>query len=622
MSEDLRLYYTRELQFIRQLAREFAKQYPVQAGRMFLEDNLSLDPHVERLIESFALIAGRIQHKLDDEFPELTDALLQVLYPHYLAPIPSMAIVQFELDPNIIKLPDGFVIPRHSTLKTAPVEGLPCLFRTGYRTELWPVRLNEARLMPPPFPSGYQPPPRTAAALRLELECSGDLPLAELSLDRLRFFLNGENAAVALLYEILFNHVRQIVLRPLGPDAQRLPPVLLDPPGDFVLPVGFELDEALLPYTRRSFPGYRLLSEFFAFRSKFLFFDLRGLSAAKRAGYDRRFEVVFFLDRSQGSLESAVDASTFRMGCTPIVNLFEKLTEPIDLSYSRWEYKITPDVAYPQGMEVYSVEEVISGDSTTGESVQYQPFYSYRHGQSQETRRAFWYAARRAATAPGDRATDVYLTLVNLDFNPHSPSDPRLVVRTTCTNRDLPMVLQQAGEDLYLELEQAAPLTGNGVRCLRTPSTPLRPPLRRGAAWRLLSHLSLNHLSLTDEAEGLAALQEMLRLYDFSDPEASGQQATVTRNLIEGLTRLSSRPVVGRTGGPTSSGFCRGVEITLEFDEQKYLGSGWFLFAAVLERFLGLYVSINSFTQLAVTTQQRQGVLKVWPPRAGEQPLL
>jgi type VI secretion system protein ImpG len=619
MSDTLYPYYERELLFVRQLAQEFAKQYPGLAGRLLLEPNRSIDPHVERLIQSFALIAGRIQHKLDDDFPELTDALLHVLYPHYLSPVPSMAVVQFDLNPMIIELPDGFLINRHSALRTAPVNDLECRFRTGYPVTLWPIRLAEARLMAPPFPPGYQPPSRTVAALRLELECSSELPLGKLSVDRLRFYLNGASAVTGILYELLFNHVRQVVFRPLDGDYKRLLPVIADP-ADCIQPVGFDVDDGLLPFTRRSFPGYRLLSEYFAFPSKFLFFDLCGLSRIRQAGYENRFEVVFFLDRSQPSLEQAVDNTTFQLGCTPIVNLFPQTAEPIELTHARWEYRITPDVTRPQGMEIYSVEEVVSGDANTGEATEYTPFYSYRHGESQATRRAFWYAVRRPSMVENDDGTDVYLTLVDLDFNPRSPDEPRLIVRTTCTNRDLPLRLQQAGEDLFFKLEKTAPL--HRIRCLRTPSTPMRPPLRRGAHWRLLSHLSLNHLSLSDPVEGLAALKEMLRLYDFSDPNTGGSQATVTRQIIEGLTELSSRPVVGRTGGPVSSGFCRGTEVTLEFDEQKYAGSGWFLFACVLERFLGLYVSLNSFTQLAVRTQQRQGVLKVWPPRAGERPLL
>jgi type VI secretion system protein ImpG len=271
-------------------------------------------------------------------------------------------------------------------------------------------------------------------------------------------------------------------------------------------------------------------------------------------------------------------------------------------------------------MEVYSVDAVTSTDPGTSTVTEYQPFYSFRHGQGSDSRRTFWYAARRPSLLENDRATEVYLNLVDLDFDPSLPAEAVLVVRTTCTNRNLPEQLQRAGEDLYFELEAAAPLAG--VRCLRTPTLPLRPPLRRGAHWRLLAHLNLNHLSLSDPEEGREALQEILRLYDFSDPQTAPQLAAVTRQVIEGITTVSSQRVVRRTGGPTASGFARGLEVAVELDEEKYIGTGAFLFACVLERFLGLYASINSFTQLVARRRQGEGYFKKWPPRVAEHQLL
>jgi type VI secretion system protein ImpG len=618
MSETLYPYYERELLFIRQMAQEFARQYPAAANRLLLEPNRSADPHVERLIEAFALVAARIQHKLDDEFPELTEALLSVLYPHYLAPIPSMAIVQFELDPGRAELPRGFLIERHSRLHTPPVDGLPCRYRTTAPVMLWPVALTGARLAPPPFPAALNPPPRTAAVLRLELEVQSQIPLAELALDRLRFYLAGEAPVIASLYELLFNHTTQVAFRPLDKGATQ--PTIVLTPEEALAQVGFEPDEDLLPYPRQSFRGYRLLTEFFTFPDKFLFVDVRGLQRACRAGYQRRMEVVLFLNRSQANLEQSVDAGTFRLGCTPVVNLFEQTAEPIPLMHTRFEYKVVPDVAHPFGMEVYSIDRVTSADPAAGGTTEYQPFYSFRHGTNRDTQRCFWFASRRPVVNEGGRGTEVSLSLVDLDFNPRQPADAVLVVRTTCTNRNLPVKLQQAGEDLAFELEAAAPLAR--IRCLRTPTAPLRPPVRRGVHWRLLSHLNLNHLSISDPVEGRAALQEILRLYDFADPESGQQLAAVTQQLIDGILAVSSRRVVGRTGGPVAGGFCRGVEVTVEFDEQKYVGSGLFLFACVLERFLGLYTTINSFSQLVAKTKQREGVLKKWPPRAGERPLL
>ncbi len=613
MSEPIYRYYERELLFIRQQAQEFARQYPGAAGRLLLEPNRSVDPHVERLIEAFALLAGRVQHKLDDEFPELTDALFSVLYPHYLAPVPSLGVIQFVPDPTRTPMKNGFLLARHSRVRTRPIHDLPCKYRTAYPVRLWPLAVTAARLQPPPFPPDFRPPPGTAAAVRLTLEGQAGAKFADLSLQSLRFHLMGENQTSAALYEVLLNHALGVVLRPIDDSTRR--PISL-PAAQALRPVGFEADEALLPYPARSFAGYRLLTEFFAYPPKFLFFDLAGLEQACRAGFGRSLEVVIFLDRTSPALEQGVDAGTFRLGCTPVVNLFEQVCEPIALTQARYEYRVVPDVAQPLGMEVYSVDEVMSTDPAAGVTTVYEPFYSFKHTAGPDERRAFWYMSRRPATREGDRGTDVFLTLVDLDFEPRLPAASTLLVRTTCSNRDLAGHLQRAGDQLHLELEGVAPLAG--IRCVRSPTLPLRPPRRRGAFWRLVSHLSLNHLSISDPVEGKAALQEILRLYDFSDPESGQQLAEVNRLLIEGLTAVASRRVVGRTGTPAASGFCRGVEVTVEFDEEKYIGTGVYLFASVLERFLGLYASLNSFTQLVARTKQGEGVLKKWPPRAGE----
>ncbi len=615
MSEPLYPYYERELLFIRQFAQEFARKYPATAGGLLLEQGVSADPHAERLMEACALLAARVHHKLDDDFPELTDALLSVLYPHYLAPVPSMAVAQFVVDPTRSAMPDGFPIERHSYLRTQPINELPCRYRTCYPVTLWPITVAGASVLTPPFPPDFRPPPRAAAALVLRLECEGTT-WSDLSLDRLRFHLMGDGPLTAGLYELLFDDVIQVVFRP--PDG-RGPGRFALPPQEVLFPVGFERDEGMLPYPNQSFMGYRLLTEFFAFPAKFLFVDVGGFRRVARAGFTRGLEVVFFLRRTQPNLEQGVDASTFRLGCTPIVNLFEQLAEPIRVTQSRYEYRVTPDVAHVEGLEVYAVDSVAGVDGDAGRTTDYQPFYSFTHGQDREERKAFWYAVRKPSVRAGDRGTDVELRLVDLGFDPRLPAETVLMVRTTCTNRGLPALLQRAGDRLALNLEGAAPVAE--IRCPRPPTLPLQPPLRRGAHWRLLSHLNLNHLSLSD-AEGKHALQEILRLYDFSDPQSAPQLASVTRNLIDGILGVSSRRVVDRTGGGAASGFARGVEVTIDLDEQKYIGAGAYLFASVLERFLAAYVTINSFTRLIARTRPGERVFNQWPPRAGDQPLL
>lgn len=636
MSDELLRYYERELLFFRQLADEFARQYPATADRLLLgEGARSTDPHVERLIQSFALLAGRIHHKLDDEFPELTDALLAVLYPHYLAPIPSMAVVQFDLDAARSQLPGGFPVPRHSALHTQALEYLPgkrlaCRYRTGYPLTLWPVAVTAARLQPRPFDDlGLVTSPSTArAALRLELTCQGEIPFHGLALDRLRLHLLGEGPIVADLYELIFNHTLTVAFRPLDRDSRAAPFTLL--PQECLSQVGFGPDEGLLPYPPQSFAGYRLLTEFFSFPAKFWFVDLGGWPRARAAGFERRVEVILFLDRSIPEVEQAVDAGTFRLGCAPVVNLFEQqIAEPISLNRTRFEYRVAPDYAHDRGLEVYSIDAVSSDDPASGLTTEYQPFYSFRHGAAPS--RSFWYASRHPAVGSDNRSTEVYLNFVDLDYNPHLPSAPAVMVKTTCLNGDLLLnKLRQSGEGMVFEPEWVAPLSA--IRCVRRPTPTLRPPLRRGAFWRLLGHLNLNHLSLArdetrngepvEQVEGRQALQEILSLYDFSDPASGTHQSAIMRQFIEGVLSLRTRRVVGRTGGPTASGFARGLEVTIEFDEKKYIGTGAFLFACVLERFLGLYASINSFTQMVARTRQREGEIKRWPPRAGEQTLL
>jgi type VI secretion system protein ImpG len=618
MSEALLPYYNRELDFIRHLAQDFKRQYPKVANRLGLEPNQSTDPHVERLIQAFALMAGRIHHKLDDEFPELTDALLGVLYPHYLAPVPSMAVVQFEVDPVRTELPSGFTIPRHSQLLTQAINGLRCRYRTGNEVKLWPVGLVRAELKPPPF-LDLRPPPETAAVLRLSFQCQSNLTFNELQLEWLRLFLYGQsNQVTAELYELLFTQTLKVGFLPLDAPPGSAP--LEFKPEECLRPVGFERDEGLLPYPEPSFLGYRLLTEYFAFPAKFHFIDLGGWAQAATAGFRRRCDVIFYLGKSSKELERSVKADTFRLGCTPTVNLFERVAEPIVLTQSKHEYPIVPDVHYPLGLEIYSVNAVTSGDPGTGEIREYHPFYSFRHGESRRTRRALWCASRRPAMREEDRGTDVFLSLTDLDFNPSVPSEPTLVVHTTCTNRDLPVQLTQAGEEVVLELEMAAPV--RHVHCLGAPTPPLRPsPQRRGSYWRLISHLSLNHLSLVEGNDALDALRELLGLYNFW--AETGQQADrATLQVIEGITRVESRRIVAQTGWEISSGFARGTEVTITFDEPRFVGTGLYLFASVLERFLGLYVSVNSFMQLVAVTEQRQEPLRRWPPRAGERPLL
>jgi type VI secretion system protein ImpG len=329
-------------------------------------------------------------------------------------------------------------------------------------------------------------------------------------------------------------------------------------------------------------------------------------------GIGNRLELFVYFDRRRQELEPAIDADTLRLGCCPIVNLFRQLSEPIRLTHYTPEYRVVPDARRPLAREVYSIDRVSA--SVDNRTVQYRPFYSLRHADESETARTFWHASRRPAPPRSDvpdKGTEVYLSLVDFDFSPAAPAEGLLNVETTCTNRDLPGRI--GGSDPRLRLVEGGAISR--VRCITPLSPTLRPPLRHGARWRLVSHLTLNHIALTDAEDGASALREILSLYDFADIEE-------TRRTIEGLQSAAWQRVVRRVGGPISAGLCRGMEVTLHLDEDNFTGGGIFLFASVLERFLGLYCSINSFTQTVATTNRRDGVLHRWPPRAGEKTLL
>jgi type VI secretion system protein ImpG len=624
MRDELLGYYERELGYLRQQGAEFAQKYPKIAGRLLLEPDKCEDPHVERLIEAFAFLAGRVHLKIDDEFPEITESLLNVLYPHYLAPIPSMAVVQFALDSQQGKLTTGYNVERHTVLYSRSVQGTPCRFRTCYPVTLWPVEITEAAL------ESKDPVDRqgkwSQAALKINLCCVNNTRLTELSvgdnqvqrISSLRFYLNGEPQLVYPLYEMIFNNVTAVELRPIqakkrNSGFERSPsPIML--PATALKTVGFEDDEGMLPYTARSFTGYRLLTEYFAFPEKFLFFDLTGLDKAAGAGFGEEFEVIIHL-RDITPPHSVIDRNTFQLGCAPIVNLFSKIAEPIHLTHLQNEYRVIADVHRQMATEIYSVDSVTTTDPYLQQSRQFHPFYSLRHTYDKQQERTFWYATRRPSQRSDDPGTEVFLSLVDLGLNPHVPAVETMTVHATCSNRDLPAKLPFGDRDGDFEVESVAPLSR--VRSLKKPTSTLRPPLKHAAQWRLISHLSLNHLSIVNgESEGSPeALREILLLYDFMDSSA-------TRKQIAGVTKIASRRVVRQTGSRIGSGFVRGIETTIEFDEEQYVGGGLYLFACVLERFLGLYSSMNSFSQLVAKVKQREGNLKRWQPRTGEQIIL
>jgi type VI secretion system protein ImpG len=608
MRDELLEYYENELTFLRQMGKEFAEKHPKIASRLQLDVNRCDDPHVERLLEGCALLAARVHLKIDDEFPQITEGLLNILFPHFLRPIPSMTIVQFRLDPEQGKLTTGLRIPRDSYLYSRPVDGAPCKFRTCYDVTLWPVEVSDARWV---TPDKLNPPFRASeavAALRVELRCLSDVVFNKLQMPSLRFYLNGEGDVVSTLYELLCNNCRQIVVR--DPDKPKAPAHLLDPKS--LRAMGFSPAESMLPYPRRSFDSYRLLQEYFAFPEKYFFFELNGLEPSLNALSGGRAEIIFLFsafeaEQRQQRLAVGVTAKAFRLGCSPIVNLFPQSAEPIMLTHRRSEYPVVPDARRRMATEVFSVDEVASADTVTHELSYYEPFYSYRHHTTRQQDQTFWYSMRRPSSRKGDEGSDVYLSLVDLSLHTCLPDAQAITVRCTCTNRDVVSRLPFGNAGGDFEVEGVGSI--KGAVALRKPTSTLRPPMGRSTLWRLISHLALNYLSIVEE--GKEAFQELLRLYNFADSADLEKQ-------IAGIVGVGSQRHFARIRSDTGVAFARGTRIQLEFDEENFVGGGVFVFAAVIERFLALHASLNSFTQLVVKTRQRREVLKEWAPRAGQ----
>ena len=629
MRDELLGYYERELIFLRRMGAEFARKYPKVAARLLLDEEKVEDPHVERMIEAFAFLAGRVNLKLADELPEITESFLNVLYPHYLNPIPSMAITQFLFGSPKDKMTAVQNIDRGAKLYSRPIDGSPCRFQTSYDVQLVPVEILSAALESnaPPDAQGRQ----ADSWIRISLRCYGDAMLSELQvaeteqpLKSLRFYLNGEPQLIFPLYELIFNHASAVEIKPkeppINPNAMltmtnfqaKLPdPVIL--PKDVIKQVGFEENEKILPYSKRSFVGYRLLTEYFSFPYKFMFFDIDGLDQAVNRKFGSHFDILIHL-KDITPPKAPVTVDTFKLGCSPVINLFTQTADPIYLSQQKYEYQVFPDVHHQSATEIYSIDDVYTTDTRTNTIRTYSPFYSLKHSYGEQSEKVFWYASRRTSQRPEDEGTEMFLTLVDMNFNPRVPTEEVVVVKATCSNRDLPARLPFGGKEGDFEIEGSALVSR--IRCLTKPTETIRPPQRRAVQWHLISHLNLNFLSLVENQNGVPeALQEILQLYNFTD-------SPVIRKQILGVTGIESRKIVRQIGNRIGAGFVRGMETTIDFDEEQFVGSGMFLLASVLERFLAIYTSLNSFNQLVITTRQRSGEVKRWPPRAGEQILL
>ncbi len=602
-SDALLRHYKTELSYLRRMGSAFAARYPKLAARLELSPHGCTDPHVERLIESFALLTARIQQQLESRDPEIPSALLGVLYPHLVNPLPSLVIAKFEPDPKQGQLTTGFTLEKQTPIFAQSREGLLCRFRTCYPVTLWPIEIASASFEPldesaPWFksmPASWHP----LAALRLRIAATA-VPLRELALHRLRLHLFGGPTTVDALYELLLGHIEGAIVL----SDQDSPPKYLR--SEALEPVGFGPGEEVLPYPSYAHPAYRLLQEYFFFPQKFHFFDLEGLEPGSSG---QNMDILLLLAQSPPEGLS-ISRNNFVLGCTPVINLFTKTAEPIRLDHRIPEYRLVPDFRRERTTEIHSVLSVSASSNPLEEEARLEPFFSFRHEADATEPTAFWYTRREPVAQEGQTGTETLVSFVDLNFDPALPPVETVFAHTLCTNRGLARELPSGAA---LQLEQPAPVAA--AYGLTKPTPTAYPPLEGATLWALVSNLSLNHLSLTGGKESLEALKEMFSLYSVPARESTQQQ-------IAGLVDMTCRRVVRRVGTEAWRGFCQGTEITLVLDEDRFVGGGAFLLGAVLQHFFALYSSVNSFVQLVTRKHHANTEWRRWPPQVGARPLI
>jgi type VI secretion system protein ImpG len=584
-----------------------------------------MDPRLLRYYNrELQFLAARVQLKIDAEFPDFTQNLLELVYPDYLAPLPSMAVVQFEPIMEEGALADGLVVPRHTSLQsiTGRGERTACEFRTAHDVSFWPIEVTEAKYYNSAGALATIDVNRlenVRAGIRLRLHTTGGLAFSDLSIDKLMIFLKGTGQVPYRLYEQLLGNTTAVLIRPQG-KRQSWADYL---PGTCLRGAGFQSSESLLPPSRRSFEGYRYLREYFAFPERFLFTELSGLQQSVSKCASTELEVIFLFNRRDTELENIIDRDNFALNCTPVINLFPKRADRIHLSGREHEFHVLPDRTRPMDFEVWSVGDVVGYGTSADPEQEFHPFYAC-HDQTALGETAFFTARRqprrlssrqrKKGTRSSYIGSEIFISVVDPNRAPYRSDLRQLGVTTMCTNRDLPLHMPLGKGQTDFTLDTGAPV--ESIRCIAGPTKP-KPSFAGGdITWRLISHLSLNYLSLVDghADDGASALRSLLSLYADENDQAALRQ-------IEGLRSIRTRAVNERipTDGPIAFG--RGLEVTLTCEDTAFEGIGVFLLGSILKEFFAKYVSVNSFTKTVLESTERGEVMR-WTPKLGQVQIL
>jgi len=611
-------FYNQELKFIRESGSEFAKEYPKIAGRLGLDGFDCSDPYVERLLEGFAFLSARIHLKLDASFPDFTQHLMELLFPTFLQPMPSMLVAQFNPDFEEGTLLEGVTIKRDTPLHSLLGKGeqTACEYRTSRPVKLWPISLSKAEYVNSQDISSYLGNGRRTKApksgILITLETAPSLKFSEIAMDELNLHIRGSESFPLYLFEAIYKGYTGLMYKS-GEQLWRNELVKTK-----LNPLGYDKDEAVLPYCNRQFDGFRLLREYFAFVRRFLFLEIDNLRPTLAQCHQNKVQLLLLLDHHDNRLENLVSAENFALHCSPAINLFPKRAERINVSRVSNDFHIVPDKLRPLDFEVCAVTDVKGFGSSVDSTSQFLPLYN--SNDKPKLKYSGYYTNARSTRTLGVNerkfghrssyiGTEVHLSLVDPKNAPYSEQLRQLGVETLCCNRDLPLMMPLGKGTTDFTIETGAPC--DSVRCVGEPTRP-SPPLSQGrVAWDLINQLSINFLGISDELEqgAVNTLKTLLSLMMDKSDHAQTKQ-------IDGIIELNTRQITSRLpfAGPICFG--RGVEITITLDEVAYEGSSIFMLGMVLDRFFAHYVSINSFTQLVMHSSNR-GEIHRWPIRIG-----
>ncbi|WDU46492.1 type VI secretion system baseplate subunit TssF [Taylorella equigenitalis] len=629
MENDFIEYYNRELAYIREMGREFAEQYPKVASRLGMEGIQVPDPYVERLMEGFSFLTARIHKKMDAEFPQFTQNLLEVLYPHYVSPTPAIGIIDFDVNSKKGDLVKGYTLPK-GTVFRARTGGKECRFSTGSEVTFHPLVIEEAEVtssmsdLPPKLLKSFRGNKQIRSALRVQIKVVGGSNIADLkNFNKLNFFLNGEEVYTHKLLEMLMAHTIGIVVH----DNER--PVrwtkFLDVKN--LKHEGFETNQSLLPTDSRVFQGYRLLHEYFAFPYKYLYVSLSGIQQAITLPEElqkqkiKSFEVTFLFDKIAHDLEGVITAENLRLHSVPVINLFPMLANRINILPNAHEYHVVVDKAKPLDYEIYSLTKVTVNAPGAKETKEFRPFFDV-YGAEGQTIHQFYSVRREARKASlsanqisrrtGYRGSEIFISIVDVDNPPYDNHTVfGLNIETMSTNRDLPYIFNSGG-DVDFRFNVSVPV--DRISFIKKPTRTRAPIGREAYSWRLINHLNLNYLNLLDsnEESGAEAVRELLHIYsDLGDPMLARQ--------IQGIRSIKLEPIYRRMPVRGSIVFGRGVSIKVLVDENEFAGISPYLFGSILDQFFSRHVSINMLTELELSSLQ-SGLIATWKPRLGGRP--